>query len=303
MGKYEEYEEEQDIKGAVTLILSLIAFGGFLIGLMVGALISVRPSHQYVNPEEPAQETESTTEAEVTTETEIDVASTETDVPEEPEVKDPKIADYFVKTISCIGAEHLYEGVDENSIDSLIKNYNYFDFCSFGSEYLGNVKLAFLRSTSSSSVTLTAEQSPLGTPTKIIQNDLGWTMRIVKDDNDEVKDFLDEYEDYIDIGTGLDNDSNLNTFIYICHDDKCIRSVYKGKATPKDMIINIDKGNSPHNCDVSPAFNFVMNAEALKSFLKMAEEDILWDENPFEEIGDEWEPVEDYELVTVTSEG
>ncbi len=278
---------------SVTESIVTIAVLIFFLGILVGSL-----GYNMVNKlkAEPQADTgtELAIETELATETELDAASVETDVQEEPEIKDPKIADYFVKTIPGDNMDRLYEEVDEDSIDSLIENYNYFDFCSFA-EYLG-VKCAFLRSTIDGSVTLTAEQSPIGTPTKIIQNNLQWAMRIIKDENNEVKDLTDDYEDYIDIRTTLDNDSNLTTCVYVCHGDKCVRSVYKGKATPKDIFINVNKDNMSDNCDTEPAVNFIMNAEALKSFLKMTEEDILWNDNPFEEIGDEWTSVENYKL-------
>ena len=291
------------------IFLLIVAIGFLAILVVVDALkladmISLKKQAEKTAKKESVATEETVKEESATTEKaeEVEAATEGTEIAEAevPEKPEPKISDYFVKASVVEDNKSQYRFSDgSDRIDTLINDYNYFDMYHFASEYIGDTKLGFIRLVGDDSLHLTAKQSPVGTPTTVVKNDIQSILRIIKDPDNKVETFQDDYDDYIDIRTVMDNEANLGTFIYVCHNDTCYMKKYIGHTVPSDIIFNVDYANDGSNSDQTSSFLFIMEKDALKSFLKMAEAGVLFTgENPFEAIGDEWEEVEDYSLFT-----
>lgn len=236
--------------------------------------------------------------------TEEDSSSPEATIEKESEEAaeekpEPKISDYFVKTgIIVEGNESQYSLSDDSEmLVNLISDYNYFDLQGFFMEYVGDTKLCFMRAAGNNSLRLSSEQSPFNTPTTVIRNDIETVLRVIKDENNEVRTTEDDYDYYIDIRTIMDNEANLGTYIYVCNKGTCYMGKYIGHAIPSDIMFNVSRYNDGYSSDRSTSFFSIIEKDALRSLLKMAEAGVLFtDENPFEAIGDDWEEIEDYKL-------
>ncbi len=218
----------------------------------------------------------------------------------EPEgTSEPSIKDYFVKSDIVEGNEGQYNLTEySEDIDWLVNDYHYFDFYHFATEYLGNnTKVFHGRSIGDDSLHLTAEQSPLGNPTTIIRDDLGWVFRIIVDKENKVR-TLEDSENYIDLYTQMKNDGSFYTYIVVCRNGTYYINGYIGELLPDNMVFNAScKFNTFNSNAEEDTFLFIAEKDALKSLLKMAEKGaLLSDENPFEAIGDEWEELESYSL-------
>ena len=218
---------------------------------------------------------------------------------EPEEVSEPSIKDYFVKSRLVEGNEGQYKFSDySEDIDRLVDDYHYFDFYHFATEYLGNnTKVFYDRSIGDDSLHLTAEQSPLGNPTTVLRDDLGWIFRIIIDKENKVQ-TLEDSENYIDLYTRMRNDGSFYTCIIVCRNGAYYINYYIDELLPDNMVFNASSKSDIFNSDAEGlTFLFIAEKDALKSLLKMAEKDVIFsDENPFEAIGDEWEELESYNL-------
>lgn len=208
------------------------------------------------------------------------------------ETSELNLKDYFVLSRLVEGNEAQYRlSSNSGSIDQLVDDYHYFDFCRFVAEYLGNnTKIFYDRFIGDGSIHLTAEQSPLGNPTTVFQDDLGWILRIVIDKENAVS-TLEDCRDYVDLRTQMKNNGSFYTDVIVCRGGTYYASSYVGKMRPNDMVFNMPGGTD------ESSFLFIIEKDALKSLLKMAEQGVLLsDENPFEAIGDEWKELESYSL-------
>jgi len=216
---------------------------------------------------------------------------------EPKETSEPNLKDYFVKSRLVKGNEGQYKFSDySEDIDRLVDDCHYFDFYHFVSEYLGNnTKIFYDRFVGDGSIHLTAEQSPFGNSTTILQDDLGWVLRIIVDQENTVS-ALDEAKNYIDLCTLMKNNGSFYTYIVVCRNGVYYSGNYTGKMRPEDMVFNMSNKFNTEGSD-EDSFLFIVEKDALKSLLKMAEKGaLLSDENPFEAIGDEWEELESYSL-------